>query len=149
MSTLAQLRSLARAEPVYLLQITLKNSGPTLYFSDRRIKVEGIEYEDYIDALDGLGSVHERSTSQGMNSAVSIKFKNSAYGASDYLIELGSTYPFEGALVLIQEAMLDVSGQPSVGEDVFKGVLESPHAIDLLGFICRASSVEFYSDITQ
>ncbi len=147
MTTIAQARDKDRARPVYLMEITLLNSGPTLYFSDGNITVGGQRYEDYLGDLSGLGEDIRRSDSEGLNANINLGFKNDRYKAYTYLVELGETYPFEGAEVTIKETYLDAAGVPSDAETVFKGALDEPRDIDLMGFACRVSSVEFRADL--
>ncbi|MDA8087428.1 MAG: hypothetical protein M0Z75_12075, partial [Nitrospiraceae bacterium] len=45
---LSVVRDSSRLEPVYLVQITLRNGGPTLYLSDRNITVGNQRYESYL-----------------------------------------------------------------------------------------------------
>lgn len=146
MPTLLQLKDRSRYKPAYLLELTLKNSGPTLYLSDRNISIEGQIYEDYLDDLTGIGDELRRADSEGLNTDITLTFKNDKYKGYNYLIEIGDTYPFEGAVCVIKETALDDSGTPSVPETVFKGVLDEPEDIDLMGFKCKVSSMVFHAD---
>ena len=146
MTLVAQARDRDRLHPVYLVEIVLLNSGPTLYLSDRNITVGGQDYEDYMDGLSGLGSELERLDSSGLNSALTLGFKNDKYQAYNYLIEIGGAYPIELATVTLKECYLDAAGTPSDTEVVFKGVLDEPRKIDLMRFTCMVTSMEFKAD---
>ncbi len=146
MTLVAQARDRDRLHPVYLVEIVLLNSGPTLYLSDRNITVGGQDYEDYMDGLSGLGSELERLDSSGLNSALKLTFKNDAYKSYDHLVEIGGAYPFERAEVTIKECYLDSTAVPSDTDTVFKGVLDEPRKIDLMRFTCMVTSMEFKAD---
>ncbi len=145
-------RGRTRLEPVRLVEVELKNSGPTLYFSDRNIEVGGQRYENYIEDLSGLGEGLRRAESPGPDSLLTLRFKNDAFESHDYLVEVGDTYPFEGAVVTVKEVYLDPptgSGQAarqSETVELFKGILDEPRDIDLLGFTCGATSMEYAKD---
>jgi len=143
---IGRLRDRSRYKPAYLVEITLKNGGPTLYFSDRNINADGTLYEDYLDDLSGLGDELRRLDSSALNADITLRFKNDKYKGYNYLIEIGDTYPFEGAVCVIKETALDDSGTPSIPETVFKGALDEPSAIDLMGFTCRVSSMPYVKD---
>ncbi|GAB4389055.1 MAG: hypothetical protein Kow0025_12080 [Thermodesulfovibrionales bacterium] len=134
------------ARPVCLVEITLGNSGPVLYFSDRGVSVGGRAYEDYLEDLSGVGDELRRADSGGLNPAVTLRFRNDRYGPYGYLIEVGEEHPFEGAECVIKEAYLDDAGAPSEAETVFKGVLDEPRDIDLAGFTCSVSSMLMRAD---
>jgi hypothetical protein len=139
-------RDRSRLKPAYLLEISLKNGGPTLYFSDRNIEVSEQKYEDYLEDLSGIGEEIKRATSEGINADITLSFKNDRFRSYSYLIEIGESYPFEGAEVVIKEVYLDDDGVPSDVEVIFKGVLDEPKDIDLMGFKCSVSSMEFHKD---
>ncbi|MDA8090077.1 MAG: hypothetical protein M0Z61_07630, partial [Nitrospiraceae bacterium] len=67
MTTILQARDSSRIKPVCLVQVTLKNSGPTLYFSDRNITVSGQLYEDYLHDLSGVAQELKRADSTASN----------------------------------------------------------------------------------
>lgn len=144
MTTVA--RALDRARPVYLIEISLQNSGPALYLSDRNITVDGRLYEDYILSVETASEEALRTTSSGLNSPLKIGFKNERWRSYAYLIEAGETYPFEGARLLLKETCLDDSGTPASPETVFVGRLDAPQDIDLMGFSCGVSSMEYVAD---
>jgi hypothetical protein len=129
-----QLRDRPRAEPVYLVEIELKNGGPTLYISDRNIVMTTQRYENYLDDLSDL------------NSFSVLKFRNDRYKTYDYLIEIGDTYPFEGATVTVKECYLD-GNDSSSAVVIFKGALEEPRDIDRMGFTCKVSPMEYVKDM--
>jgi hypothetical protein len=142
-TTIAQARARAKTEPIYLVEIALLNSGPTLYLSDRTVKVGSQTYQHYLNDLSGLSDELGRYDSAGLNSDITLRFDNAAFTsggtAYDYLIEIGDTYPFEGAAVTIQEVYLDPDGTPSAAGTLFVGVLDEPADIDIAGFTCKAS----------
>lgn len=146
MTTVAESRDRPRANPVCLIEIALKNSGPTLYLSDRNLTVGAQRYEDYLRDLSGIGGEIKRATSGGLNADITLSFKNDRYQGYDYLIEIGDVYPFEGAVCVIKEVYLDDAGNASDAETVFKGVLDEPGDIDLSGFQCSVSSMELAAD---
>lgn len=146
MTGAARAREGVRLDPVYLVEIGLGGGGPTLLFSDRSITVGGVMYEDYLDDLSGIGVELSRMDSSGRNAAIALSFRNERWGAYERLIEVGETYPFEGASCLIAEVYLDVAGEPSEEVVLFVGVLDEPREIDLMGFRCGVSSMEFRAD---
>jgi hypothetical protein len=150
MPTIEQARDNSRIKPVYLVEIDLLNSGPTLYFSDRIISVGGQAYEPFIDMITGLSQALERSSAQFTNSAISIKFKNDPYINSGtpfaFLSLLGDTYPFQGASLTLKRTYLDDDNSPSDVETVFVGVLDPPMDINLVEFVCSVSSAELEAD---
>ncbi len=135
-----------RLNPVWLLDIVLQNSGPTLHFSDRNIIVGSTLYEDYLEDLSGLGAQLRRRNSETLNLDVTLRFKNSRFKSYNHLIEIGDAYPFEGASATIKRIYLDDNNAPSDAETVEKVVLDEPADIDLMSFICRASSMPFAMD---
>ncbi|MDP2168406.1 MAG: phage tail protein [Thermodesulfovibrionales bacterium] len=139
------LRDMPRLNPIYLIEVTLKNNGPTLYFSDRGIEIGSRIYEDYLKDLSGIGEELKRVSSVGLNADIQLDFKNDKWQAYNYLIEAGDTYPFEGAECLIKEIYLD-GNDFSEPVTLFKGVLDSPDDIDLMGFKCKVSSMPYAKD---
>ncbi len=135
-----------RAEPIFLIEINLKNSGPTLYLSDRNILIGSQQYENYISEISGIEGEINLIDSSSSNTDISLTFKNDRYGSYNYLIEIGDTYPFEGAGCLIREVYLDDDNNPSDMVTIFKGVIDEPQDIDLLSFRCKLSSTMFQKD---
>ncbi len=148
--TVPQARDSSRLKPVYLVQLTLKNGGPTLYFSDRNIVVSGQRYESYLHDLSGIAQELKRADSTAMNVNVELGFHNDriSCNGADYghLIELGAVYPFETALCQIFETYLDGSGNASDTALIFKGVLDCPANIGLMDFTCKVSTMPMYMD---
>ncbi|MDA8082271.1 MAG: hypothetical protein M0024_01270 [Nitrospiraceae bacterium] len=124
-------------EPFYLLEIALQNGGPMLYFADRNITVGSQTYEKYIESVSGISDEIKRIDSTFLNANITIQFKNIRFRTYNYLIEIGDTYPFEGALCTIKQ-LYTAAGTPLV---VFVGYLDQPENIDLAGFTCQVSSV--------
>ena len=145
-AVLAILRNYPRIEPIYIVEIALKNSGPTLYLSDRNITFGGQAYENYIKDISGIEGEISRVDSAALNTDITITFKNDPYASYDYLVEIGDTYPFEGAECLIREVYLDDDDNPSDIVTIFKGVIDEPQDIDLLSFQCKVSSMMFQKD---
>ena len=150
MTSIAQARDSSRAKPVCLVQIALKNAGPTLYFSDRNITVGGQMYESYLHDLSGVAQELKRADSTAQNVNLELSFRNDkiSYNGVDYsnLIVLGETYPFETSVCSIYEAYLDDNNNPSDTVLIFKGVLDCPANIDLMGFKCKVSTMPMYMD---
>ncbi len=146
MADIDEARAFDRAEPVCLVEVGLLNSGPTLYFSDRQVTVEGQLYEGYLHDLSGLGSELRRRDAYGLNTALELGFSNDPWGAYAFLVEAFEDYPVDGAAVVVSEVLMDSAGTPSTAATLFKGVLEEPREIDLRGFRCRACGVEFAAD---
>ncbi|RJQ44448.1 MAG: hypothetical protein C4538_10540 [Nitrospiraceae bacterium] len=146
-ATQTKLLSRRRLKPVYLVEISLQGAGaPTLYLSDRNITVGGQIYENYLSDVSGLGDEVRRITSDSLNADITLKFKNSRYKSYNHLIEIGGTYPFEGAVCVIKEVYLDDNNIPSDVLTAFKGALDEPQNIDLMGFECTVSSLPFWMD---
>lgn len=147
---LSQVRDASRLKPVYLVQISLKNSGPTLYFSDRNITVSGQLYEDYLHDLSGVAQELKRADSTAMNVNLELGFHNDkiSYGGTDYdhLIELCQAYPLETSICEIYETAYDWQGNPATPLLVFKGVMDCPENIDLMDFKCKVSTMPTYMD---
>lgn len=138
--SIAQARDNNRAEPVYLIEIQLKNSGPMLYFATRNIIVAGQIYEDFIESISGLGSEVKRVDSSFMNSQTTITFNNDRFRAYTRLIEIAEVYPITTADCTIKELYLDAQGNQSAVETVDSGKLDSPKNIDKLKFSCQMSN---------
>lgn len=126
------------------MEVALLGAGaPTLYLSDRRISVAGQEYEPCIEGISGINSETRRLDSASLNPSVRISFLNDPHGASgEPLIMLGETYPFDAAGVTIKEVYLDADWTPGTPAIVFRGVLDPPHEIGRLRFVCMCSSLE-------
>ncbi|KKL61871.1 hypothetical protein LCGC14_2190980 [marine sediment metagenome] len=146
MAGIDEARALDRAEPVYLVEVELLNSGPTLYFSDRSITVGGTLYEDYLHDLSGLGAELARSSAGGLNTSLALRFRNDPWRSYGFLVEAGEDFPFEGSTITVKEVLIESTGSPSAPAVVFKGFLEQPMETDLMGFRARASSMEFAAD---
>lgn len=146
MSTIAYARALGRIRPVSLVKIELQNSGPALYLSERNITVAGQAYEDYIKSVTAPAEEARRASNDTLNAPLLIEFKNDAWRAYAHLIEAGTLYPFEGARCTLSEAYLDDAGAPTEAAVVFIGQLDSPMQIDLAGFSCSVSSIEYSAD---
>lgn len=145
--SVAQARGLTRLKPVFLIEIALQGAGaPTLYLSDRNITVSSQIFENYLDDLSGLAEEIERATSASRNPNISLRFHNDRYSSYNYLIEIGSVYPWEGAALTIKEVYLDDDNTPSAVDTVFKGALDEPRNIDLIGFECKASAITLVKD---
>ncbi|MBI5057009.1 MAG: hypothetical protein HZB61_10385 [Nitrospirae bacterium] len=138
-----------RLNHIYLIEITLKNSGPTLYFSDRNITVGGQIYENYLSSLDGLGDEIRRATSESLNTNIKLNFKNDRYKGYQFLILIDDTYPFTGAEMVAKEVYLDDNNNPSEAFLIFKGTLDEPRDIDEQKFICAISSMEYRKDLSN
>ncbi|MCP3680285.1 MAG: hypothetical protein GY782_08570 [Gammaproteobacteria bacterium] len=148
MTTINEGRTKLHAEPVYLFEIELKNSGPTLYFSDRNITVGGQRYENYIDtSLVKIKNEVKRMTSEGKNASIPLKFYNEKYAAHTHLIEIDDTYPFVGSTVTVKEFYI-INGTPSDTETIYKGILEEPVNITIATFECTLSSLIYAKDKT-
>lgn len=144
MPTAAELRDRERLNVVWLVEITLKNSGPILYLSTKNIIVGGQPYEDYIEAISGMELQVNRLDSHFQNQDILITFNNDAYSGYNYLIEAGETYPFEGATCVIKECLLDDSNTPATPTIIYKGYLDEPRKIDINRFECSVSSIFFW-----
>ena len=140
--TAAELRDRQKLKPALLAEITLLNSGPTLYLADRTLPaaISGQLYEHYIKEINGLSEEVKRNDSTFLNSPISITFLNDKWAGYNYLIEAGSTYPFEGATVTIKEVLIDDDGTMATPVTVFKGALDEPRDIDLMQFTCKVST---------
>lgn len=146
-STQAKALDRPRLKSVYLVEITLQGAGaPTLYISDRNITIGSQIYENYLSDLSGLGEEIVRATSAGLNPDIRLKFKNDRYMSHNYLIEIGETYPFDGAVTVIKEVYLDDDNVPSDVRTIFKGALDEPQDIDLLSFECSVSAMTLVKD---
>ncbi len=146
MTSMDEARAMDRAEPVYLVEVGLLNSGPVLYLSDRQITVAGQLYEDYLHGLSGLGAELRRADAQGLNTSLELSFRTDPWRAYARLVNVLDDYPMDGAEVTVSEVFLDTDGLPSGAGVLFKGVIEEPKEIDLKGFRCRAMSMEFAAD---
>ena len=136
-----------RLKLAYLVEITLQGTNPpTLYLSDRNITVGGQIYECYLANLSGLREEIERATSEGLNPDITLEFLNDKYKTNNHLIELGDTYPFEGAVTIIKEVYIDDNDELSDTLTIFKGTLDEPQDIDLLKFKCSLSSMPTVKD---
>jgi hypothetical protein len=146
--TVSQQKALDRKRlaPIWLVEISLQNSGPTLYFSDRNILVGSTLYEDYLEDLNGLGAQLNRKNSEFLNLDVTFRFKNRRFKTYNHLIEIGDAYPFEGAAATIKKVYLDDNDNPSDAEIIEKVILDEPGDIDQVNFMCRASSMPFAMD---
>ncbi|RJQ22036.1 MAG: hypothetical protein C4560_03145 [Nitrospiraceae bacterium] len=137
----------SRLKPVYIVESTLQGAGaPTLYFSDRNITVGSQIYENYLDDLSGLAEEIERATSEGLNPDIHLRFKNDRFMSHTHLIEIGSTYPFHGAVTIIKEVYLDDDNAFSDVRTIFKGALDQPRDIDELNFTCPVSAMTLVKD---
>jgi hypothetical protein len=145
-TTIIEARNRLRAEPVYLLEIALLNSGPTLYLSDRILTVGSQVYEDYVDDLKGLGEELKRLDAGSLNADFTVRLRNDNYKTYDHLVTMGDTCPFEGAAVTVKEVYLDSDGTPSAAETIFKGVIDTLVDIDLLWFSCKVSDIIHHED---
>jgi hypothetical protein len=146
MTTVAEARNRINVSPIYLIEITLLNSGPTLYFSDRPVTISSQEYEDYIDSIDGIAEDISFLTSESLNSDITINFKNEPYLTHSYLIQIGDTYPFDGATCTIKEVYKLHDGTYSDVETIFVGILDEPENINLVGFSCNVSDKVISAD---
>lgn len=147
MSIASVARAHDRAEPVYLVRLTLLGSPPVvLYFAERAITVDGQEYEGYIASVEGIGQSLMRRDSGTLNSPVVVRFLNEPWGAYAHLAELMADNPFEGAAVELSETYIDARGQASAVELITRGLLEGPHEVGPMEFACRMSNLEALAD---
>ncbi len=140
---IGEARSRPYLEPVYLVEITLGNSGPTLYLSERNISAGGQLYEAYLKDLSGISNQAGRSTRKIPASPVQIILLNDEFKTYNYLAGIGDTYPFEGAGCVIKEAYMDDSGSASDSVVLFKGIITAVREIGLSEFTCEAVSMPF------
>jgi hypothetical protein len=139
--TVAQLRDMPNARPVYLVEIQTLNSGDMLYLSNKNIEFSSQNYEAYLSALTDIGAELERASSEGRNADVTFQFLNDTYKTSTYLTDYLDTYPIEGATVTVKEIYIDVNGNNSSDSVMtFTGILDAPMDINQLGFTVQASS---------
>ncbi|MDO8282704.1 MAG: hypothetical protein Q7U10_08830 [Thermodesulfovibrionia bacterium] len=126
----------------YLLDITLQGTGaPTLHISDRTITVSGVTYQNYLKDLSGLGEEIDRANSEGRNADITLVFKNKPYLTYNFFIQIGSTYPFEGALITIKEILINDLNVPGEPITIHMGVLDEAQDVDTLSFTYQASSL--------
>ena len=146
--TMATLRDMPFYWPVWLVDITLSGGGPTLHFSTTNILIGTVQYECYIAEIKGAADSINRQTSDVQNSDISITFRNLAYAAYAYLIQLGVDFPvqWEASVVTIQETAFDLNGNMAAPVLMFKGVLDEPTDISLTQFSCKVSSMPFLMD---
>ncbi len=137
---------LSRVRPVYLVKITLQGSGQTLYLSDRNVTVGGQEYEDYISAVTTPAEEARRPTSESLNAPLSIEFRNEPWRGFSRLIEAGAEHPFEGGRCTLSEAYIDDAGMSGEPVALFTGTLDAPAEIDLRGFSCAVSALDYAAD---
>ena len=103
----AQILERRRANIIWLVEIALRGpSAIVLYFSDRNILHDNINYEAYVTEVTGVSSISERFGESPLNDDISITFKNMAWRDYAHLVEVGDTEPFEGAIVTIKEIMI-------------------------------------------
>lgn len=146
--SVAQLLDRPTLTLVYLVEITLKNSCPfTLYLSDRNIEVNGVNYDDYLNTLSGLGEKISRANSEGRNTDITLRFINRPYRAYDHFSMIGDDYPFEGATCVIKVVYLDNAGNPSTPQTIFQGAMDERANEDEAGFECQVSTEEFFKDL--
>lgn len=146
--SLATLRERRRAHIAWLVDVQLLAPGaPLLKFSDINIDYVTDRYDRYIMAIGGVAQELERASSDSLNSPINITFRNGPWRAFSNLIEVGETYPFEGAAVTVKSVHLDDEKNPTDAEIIFQGILEEPRAITRRDFTCRAASVEFIADL--
>ncbi len=150
MTTISQARGRSWIKPVYLVEIVLKNSGPTLYLSDRIITVGSQTYDDYITEITGLEAELRRADSGGLNAGISLELKNEKYKTYDHLSQIGDTYPWVGAGVTIKELYLEPPVLPGASEGqsdvttVFVGNVDEPRDTNRLTFSLSVSSRPTY-----
>jgi len=149
-ATIAQLGDRARLHPVWLVEITLKNSGPTLYFATRNVNVGSQRYENYLLEVQGVGDELRRVDSSGLNTRITLSFANKKFKTHKNLIEIGDTYPFNGADTVLKQVYIDDDGNPS--SDVktwFKGKIDQPdNIVRNRSFDCKLSSRLFFLTLT-
>lgn len=132
--------------PVYLVEIALQASGPVLYFSDRNVTVGGQVYEDYIASVTTPAEEALRPTSESLNAPLSIEFRNEPWRGFARLIEAGAEHPFEGGRCTLSEAYIDDAGVCGTPVTLFIGTLDAPAEIDLQGFTCAVSALDYGAD---
>jgi len=148
MSTVSELRTYDRAEPLYLVEITLIGEGaPVLCFAERGITVDGIVYEPYLSGIYGVEEFG-LSNSGGLDMSIRISFLNEPWGMYSRLSEVGDDYPFEGAAFSLREVYIGIDGEPSASGLLCRGVLDGLSSIDLMGFQAEVVSPEFRAGIT-
>jgi len=143
-----RLRDMPRLRPLYLIEIGLRNNGPTLCLCTENILVGSEIYEDYISEVSGMGDELRRADSKAPNPEITLHFKNEPWRSYNYLIEAGVDYPFGGADCTIKELYIDDDGTLSTPLVLFKGVLDEPYDIDLISFKCNVSSPIYHKDKT-
>jgi hypothetical protein len=133
-------RSKVNLTPIYLVEIGLLGTGaPTLYFADRNLTVSSQDYLDFIDSIDGISEELSFLTSSGLNADITINFKNETFQTYTYLIQIGDTYPFDGAVCTIKEVYKKQDGTYTTPETLFVGVLDELENINLSSFSCNVS----------
>jgi hypothetical protein len=140
-----EMRGLDRAEPVHMAEIILTESF-TLRLATRPLIYASERYEDYLDEVRGIRAIAERASSRGRDSGITLVFRNEPFQGWQCLVLVSDQYPFEGSICIVREAYITPSGSLSDAEEVFRGVLDAPHSINTLGFVCEAASAEFGRD---
>jgi hypothetical protein len=143
--TVAELRDMPNARPMYLVEIQTLNSGDMLYLSDRNRVFSSQNYEAYLQDLSNVGAELERADSSGLNAEVSFQFLNDGYKTDGYLSDYLDTYPLEGAAVTVKEIYIDVNDTNSSDSvTIFTGIMDAPKVINQQSFVCSASDKGVY-----
>lgn len=127
-----------RLELINLVELNIPSLP--LYLSDRTIEISGVEYEDYIHSINGIGADFNRDTGESTNSDIDIVFRNLRFRSYSHLIEASSSFPFDGVGVTVKEVYLYDSTAVTTPRTIFIGELEEARDINLLEFRCKATS---------
>jgi len=148
MSAVSELRTFDRAEPLYLVEITLVGAGaPVLYFAEQSVTLDEISYEPYLAGIEGVKGGCSPFFG-GPDMSIRILFLNEPWGIYSRLAEVGDDFPFEGAKLSLMEVYIGIDGEPAGPELLYRGVLGRLSSIDLMGFQAEVASPELRTYIT-
>ena len=150
MPTIAQLRERPDALQVFLTQIQLIN-GPLVYWAPENIEVDGHQYEDYINNIQGISSELSFMDTAANNLAITISFDNTRpWRSYPRLSEALEAYPIAGAPITLLETYLDDLGVPASDGPVIltKGFMEQQGKVKTESFDCKVSSRLYHIDQT-
>jgi hypothetical protein len=152
--TAAEARKAGHAEIVILAEISLLNSGPTLYLADRTVTIGAQRYEDYLAECPDITEECKREDSTGQNADVELIIKNDPYETYSHLVKIGEDHPWVGATVAIKETYVVRPDYPGAVPEyttpvtLFAGVCRAPEEITTRSFKLNCQSWAEHRDQT-
>jgi len=126
---------------IYLAEMTLANSGPTLFHATETVKIGS---QDYESCLAGPPTGLAERLGQGSNPEVVIPFLNGRWSTYNFLSDAAADYPFVSAAITAKEVWKLNDGTLSDAYTAFVGRVDKRRNVTTERFEVVCSDIRLY-----